>query len=54
MDWILPADPERCGFSTFPSLTGLLLLALGEEWGRRKELLGSGSGTREVTGEVLM
>lgn len=54
MDWILLADPERCGLSTFPSLTELLLLALGEEWGRRKELLGSGSGTHEIRGEVLM
>lgn len=48
------ADPEHCGLSTFPSLTELLLLALGEEWGRRKELLGSGSGTHEIRGEVLM
>lgn len=54
MDWILLADPEHCGFSTFPSLTELLLLALGEEWGRRKELFGSSSGTHEVRGEVLM
>lgn len=54
MDWILPADPEHCAFSTFSSLTELLLLALGEEWERRKELLGSGSGTHEVRVEVLM
>lgn len=48
MDCFLPANPECCCFRAFPSLMGPWLLTLGEEWGRREELLVSRSGTREV------
>lgn len=54
MDCFLPANLEHCCFGTFPSLRGPSLLTLGEEWGRREELLVSSSGTPEVVGEVLV